>query len=812
MNQFRLALRSLRRSPGFTLIAGLALALGIGANTAVFSVINAVMLRPLPYPDAERVLRVYNHWTETPAAAISPAEYFDYADGTREVFSAFGVYGITAVALTTDELAERVPGAALTAGALEALGVAPLHGRLFTAREDGAGAAPIVLLSEAAARRRFGRADIVGRQIEVNGVRSTVVGVMPAAFRLPTDFSGPATEVLAPLGLDRAAVTARGSHFLVGVARLAPGVPVQRATDQLQAIAAELTTAFPDDYPRDMRFGVHLTSLRQDIAGDVRPVLLVLLAAVGLVLLVACANVASLTLTRADARRREFAVRTALGAGRSRIVRQLLAESLTLAALGGAAGVLLASWSVSGLLAIQPGTLPRGDAVSLDLRVLAFAAAATLITALLFGLAPLLQSQRVPITALRESSRSASASAPRQRFRQMLVSLELALAVVLLSGAGLLLRSFARLLQVQPGYDVENVLTTRINLPPSKYPDDLTRRNFFTQLEQRAASLPGVAAAGAVTQLPLSNPLGDLNIQIEGRVRREGEVSPRLDWQAVTPGYFRAIGMRVLRGRQLLDSDDENAAGVVVLNESAARLHFPDEEAIGRRFRLGGNAGPGWVTVVGIVQDIRHARLDQPPRPEMYLAHRQFRFWNGGLAANALTLAVRGNGNALALVPAVRQLVREIDPAVPTSAFRTMEEVRADSVAQPRFVTTLLTAFALITLLLAAVGAYGLIAYGVALRRQELGVRIALGAGTAEILALALRHGLTAAAAGIVTGAAATFLLNRSLSSMLFGITPHDPATLTTVIAVLALTSLAACIVPARRALRTDPMVSMRSD
>jgi putative ABC transport system permease protein len=812
MHLFRLALRSLRRSPAFSLIAGLALALGIGANTAVFSVVNAVLLKPLPYPEAGRVVRVFNHWDGTPSASISPAEYFDYAERAGDVFEAFGVYSAPSVAITGGDRAERVPGAQLTAGVLAALRVIPVRGRLISQTDDQPGAAPVALLAEGVARRRFGHLDVVGREIIVNGVSTTVIGVLPPDFRLPTDFAVDAAEVFLPLRLDRAAITARGSHFLVGVARLREGVPPEQASARLDGITRELVADFPDDYPRDMRFGAHIVSIRRNVNGDVRPVLLLLLGAVALVLVVTCANVASLMLARSDARRREFAVRTALGASRGRIARQLLAESLTLAAFAGTAGVISANWGVSALLALQPQSLPRADEVGLDLRVLAYAAAITVLTALLFGLAPLLQSERQPANALRESGRTAGSGPARQYFRQTLVAVELCLAVVLLSGAGLLMRSLASLLDVDPGYDSRNVLTTRITLPPSLYGTDLSRRDYFTRLEQRAADLPRVLAAGAATQLPLSNPLGDLNIRIEGREVREGEVSPRLDWQTITPGYFDAIGMRLLRGRGIARTDDESTPGVVVLNESAAQLHFPSEEAIGRRFRLGGNAGPGWVTVVGIVQDIRHARLDQPPRPEMYLAHRQFRFWNGGLAANAMTLVVRTAGDPAPHATAVRRLLYQLDPDVPPDAFLTMEDARSGSVARPRFITTLLGAFAAVALLLGAVGIFGLVSHAVGLRRQELGLRVALGARAASILGLVLRQGLPAAAAGMGIGTVAALLLTRTLTGLLYEVNPADPATLATVIGVLAAAVLTACIIPARRALRTDPMLSMRAE
>ena len=811
MNDLRHAFRTLRRSPGFAIVAGIALALGIGANAAVFSVINAVLLRPLPYPDGDAVVRVYSRWEGTPQGGISPAEHFDYLDRTSDVFEQYGVYGTGSVNLAADDGAERVPAAFLSAGVLPALGIQPAGGRVFAAEADVPGGSPVVVVSDALARRRFGTIDVVGSELVVNGNAVTVIGVMPPSFRLPTDFIGTVTEVMVPLRLDRANVTARGSHFLVGVARLRDDVSVVRAAARLDDITATMVATYPDDYPRDMRFGAWPISVINDVAGDVQPILLILLGAVGLVLLVACANVASLTLTRADARRREFAVRTALGARPAHLIRQLFCESLVLAALGGSAGVLMATWGVSGLLALQPLAVPRADAIGLDARVLLFASGVTLLTALLFGFAPLVNAKRDPSGVLREDGR-AGTSARRLRFRHALVTLEIALAVVLLSGAGLLVRSLVALLAVDPGYHVGNVLTTRITLPGAVYADDVSRRDFFTELERRAAALPGVIDAGAVTNLPLANPLGDINISIEGRIPAQGEVSPALDWQAVTPGYFHAIGMTLSQGRPITDADHENAPGVVVINETAARTLFANQDAIGQRFTLGGGAGPGMVTVIGIIDDVRHNALGLPPRPAMYLAHRQFRFWNGGAAANTLTLVLHTSGAPEAFATPVRVLLAQLDPDLPPGPFLTMQNVRNTAVAQPRFVTSLLLAFGAMALLLAVVGVFGLISYSVGLRRHEFGVRVALGAGYREILRLVLNNAILTIGAGLAAGLLVALAATRVISELLFGVRPGDPVTMLSVIAILAITSFAACIVPACRAARADPIRALRSD
>lgn len=813
MLELRAAFRGLIRNPGYSVVAGLALALGIGANTAVFSVVDAALLRALPYANEDRVVRIYNQWTGSPDASISPAEHFDYVDGTADVFSAYGVYATGSINLTGGDQPERVPAAFVSAGTLEALGAAASLGRLLDEGDDANGGAPVVLVGDGIFQRRFGGdPGVIGSDIVVSGVSVTVVGVLPASFRLPTGFAGDRAEIFAPLGLQRSGVTARGSHYLAGVARLAPGVSLEQAQARLDAITERMVADWPDDYPRDMRFGAHAVPIRQDISGPVRPVLLLLLGAVGLVLLVVCANVASLTLTRADTRRREFAVRTALGASRRHVTRQLLAESLILALAGGAIGVLFSVWSTGALLAIAPQTIPLAGSVTLDARVLAFALAATASAAVLFGLTPLLQFDRNANAALREGAWGSTVGRPRQRLRSFIVAGEIALAVVLLSGAGLLVRSFISLLSVDPGYSTSNVLTTRITLPGADYPTDPGRREFFAAAVRRVAALPGVLAAGAVSNLPLANPLGDINIRVEGREIRDGEVSPALDWQVVTPGYFDAIGMHIVRGRGILDSDDERAPGAVVINEAAVNEYFRDQDPIGQRFLLGGGAGPGWVTIVGIAGDIRHDRIDAKPRPSMYLPHAQFTFWNGGAAVSSLSLVVSTAGDPAALAPAIREAVTQLDPDLPTGPFQTMSDVRASAFSWPRFFTTLMGAFAGLALVLAALGTYGLLAFTVRLRTQEMGIRIALGARSEQVIGLVLRQALVPISAGLAIGLAAALLLARGLEGILYAVGPRDPATLTAVVATLGTVALIACFIPAWRATRVDPMNAMRTD
>jgi putative ABC transport system permease protein len=816
MNDFlldlRLALRALRRHPAFAAAAVLTIAIGIGANTAVFSVVNAALLRPLPYADQDRVLDVANTWEGTPRAGLSPAEYFDYRRAVGEEFTAFGVVAFGAVNLVGAGEPVRLRAGFVSAELLPALGVVPVVGRPFTADEERAEAS-VALISHGLWSRQFG-ADpaVVGRHVTLGGTGTEIIGVLPPDFRLPDDYAaGVTTDLVAPLSLDPATATARGSHFLRGIARLAPGVSRERAQGALGATASRFVSDFPDDYPRDMRFGVTVTPLADRVVGDARRPLLLLLGAAGFVLLVACANVANLMLVRLDARHSELAVRTAVGAGRGRLMRQLLAESVAIGILGGAGGVALAAWGTRLLLALRPPNLPRFTEVTLDHRVLGFAAATSIGTALLFGLVPALRASRVGIAAaLHAGGRGAAGGG--SRLRRALVVGQIGLALTLLTGAGLLGRSVAALRAVDSGFRRDHVLTGRLTLASADYAEEHQVIEAFEAIRTRVAALPGVQAAGAVTNLPLASSLGDLNIRIEGRVRAEGEVSPRADWQAVTPGYFEAMGLAVLRGRMLDERDRAGAPGAVVINETLAERYWPGEDAIGARFVLGGNAGPGLVTVVGIVGDVRHGSLADPRISQMYLPHAQFRFWNGGSVVRSLTLVVRATGDPTALSAAVRSAVREVDPRLPFASVQTMDEVVTASLGRERFLFALTGAFAVVALVLGTIGIYGVLAYGVARRTREIGLRLALGARGRDIATLIVGEGGRLIVAGTVLGLAGAVLLGRLLRGLLFGVTPLDPATLVAAPLALAAAALVATWLPARRAAHLDPVEALRHD
>jgi len=807
----RFAARSLRRHPTFAAAAVLTIAIGIGANTAIFSVVNAALLRPLPYADQHRVLDIANTWEGSPRAGLSPAEFFDYRTTVGDAFSALGVFAMGTATLVGGAEPAALRAGFVSADVLPALGIQPVIGRPFTADEERAGA-NVALISHGLWSRQFG-ADpaIVGRQITLSGTGTDVIGVLPPEFQLPDDYgAGVGTDVVVPLGLDPATSTARGSHFLSGVGRLAPGASPEHAQGALDAIARRFVADFPDDYPRDMRFGVTVTPIADRVIGDARRPLLLLLGAAGFVLLVACANVANLMLARLDARQGELAVRTAVGAGRGRLVRQLLAESLAIGTLGGAAGVVLAWWGTRLLLALRPPNLPRFSEVVLDYRVLAFAAAAAIGTGLLFGLVPALRFSGVRMAgALHASGRGAGGG---NRFRHALVVGQVALALTLLAGAGLLGRSLAALRAVDPGFRPDHVLTGRVSLPPADYAEERQVIETFEAIRTRVAGAPGVRAAGAVTSLPLLSGLGDINIQIEGRMVAEGDVSPRADWQAVTPGYFDAMGLVVLRGRGIDERDRTGAPGVVVINETMAERYWPGDDALGARFVLGGRAGPGLVTVVGIVGDVRHGSLADPRVSQMYLAHAQFRFWNGGSVARSLTLVVRSAGDPQALATAVRGAVRAVDPRLPVANVLAMDEVVTASLGRERFLFALAAAFAVVALVLGALGVYGVLAYGVARRTREIGLRLALGARGREVARLIALEGGRLVLGGTVLGLAGAILLGRLLRGLLFGVAPLDPVTLIAAPLALAGAALVATWLPARRAAHLDPMEALRND
>ena len=801
------AMRRLRRAPGFTAIAIVTLALGIGANTAIFSLVKAVLLRPLPYGDPDRIAVLWSARDKGETTWISGPEIRDYATHT-DAFEQVAAYTSYGANLTGGSDPERVIVGQVTPNLFAALGVQPLAGRSFT-DEDSDGSAPVVLGHGLWQRRFGGDRAIVGSAIQLNGRARTVIGIMPPAFKLPLDFSDerPA-EMWVPIDVTASNWTSRGDHSLIGIVRMRPGVAPARGTLALRSIEEKwVRDGLWRDTDNRWRSALPVKDL---VLGDVRTALWVLLGAVAVILLIACANVANLVLARSDDRHREIAVRTALGASTSRVVRQLLTESTLLSTLGALAGLALAALALRALVAFHPAGIPRVEDVSVDGSVLAFALVAAVVTGVLFGAAPALELSRPDLNrGLKEGGRTGSVGRGRQRFRDALAVAQMAMSVVLLIGAALLLRSFDALRRVDLGFDKSRVLTVRTTLPAATYAQAGDVIRFYRSMRARLAELPGVQGVGATRLLPLTGTIGDWSITLEGRPRAPGE-NPNGDWQVVMPGYFETMGMRLVRGRFIADADDEGAPIVAVVNETMARRYWPTEDPIGKRFRLGTAERP-WITIVGIVGRVRHNAVTEAPRAEMYIPHAQFET-AGGNSPRGMTFVLRTDADPLALLAYVRQVVRSMDPNLPLADVRTLERVADDSLAQPRFTAFLLALFAALALTLATIGIYGVISLLVTRRRQEIGIRMALGARPGTIVAMVLRRGVMLTAAGVGLGLAAAAALSRVLASLLYGVTPFDAATFASVPIALAFVAVVACVFPAGRAARVDPMTALREE
>jgi putative ABC transport system permease protein len=805
IQDIRYAVRSLAKAPGFTAVALLTLALGIGASSAIFSVVNAVLLRPLPYSNPEHVVRVKQGYGGEYLNQLSQPEIVDIEEAVPALEAIGSWRGINAN-LTSDGEPEQVRAASIMPAALRLLGASPPWGRIFADEEGRVGGDDVALVSEGLFRGRFGGdPDLVGRVIEVDGRARTVVGVLPADFRLLTDFQGTTTDLFVPLVMNRDSLLIRGNHSFQTVARLAPDATMEQARRQLAALAERLTAE--GHYDPERRFGFTVVSAREDVFGDATPALLVLLGAVGFVLLIACANVANLLLVRGEERQKEMAVRLAVGADRARIVRQLLTESLLLSMGGGALGALLASTGTRLLISLEPANLPRAQSVAVDGPVLAFTLAVAMLTGLVFGSAPaLLAARQDPHAGLRETSRGATGSRARKSFRRALAVSELAFAVLLLIGAGLMVRTFQSLQRVDVGFDPENVLALTISLPTSSYPDDGSVVSFFERLLPEVEALPGIRRAAAVRILPLASGIGSWSIDIEGYEEQPGE-DPQGDFQSVTPGYFETMGIRLLEGRLLEPTDDATAMPVVVINRTMADAYWP-EGALGQRFRAG---TPEWVTIVGVIEDVSRNALVDEARTEMYHPHNQYPIAMS-YAPRTMTLVVKGAGDPRPLFPPIREVVRRVDPNLPVSGVRTVEDVLSAAVAGERFTMTLLSIFGVLALLLAVVGIYGVQAYSVSRRTHEIGIRMALGAGQRCVLSLVLRESLGMVALGLLVGTVLALGLTRLMAALLYGVGATDPLTFMAVPALLGACALLATWIPARRASGVPPTEALRSE
>jgi putative ABC transport system permease protein len=800
LRDMRIALRSLGRIPGFTAAAIGAIALGIGTTTAIFSVVNGVLLRPLPYPEQERLVNVRENLLRHNLFLISAsvAEFLDFRTEVKS-FADAGAWTPGSAALTGGEHAERLQVGVISSGLFSTLGISAWLGRNFLPEEDEKGRDDVVLLSHRFWATRFKReAGVVGRTLSLDGVPRRIVGVLPEGV----DYRGP-NDVFVPIGIDSdlRSDNQRGSRSFDVVARLRPGVTLQQAQRDVDAVAERMRAAHPGNYPPESGWTVTLQLTAARMVAKARPSLLLLLGAVAFVLLIACADVANLLLARATARQRELAVRSALGAGRWVLVRETLAESAALSLAGGAGGVLLGAWAVDVMLAVAPG-LPRTSEIHLDMRVLLFAFTVTAATALLAGLVPALQASRVDAAwALKEGGQS-GIGRRTTRLRSALVVAEVSLALVLLVGAGLLLRSFGAVLRADVGFDAGQVFTASISLGGARYDDPPARATFWRDVQRRIADIPGVEAAGAANLLPLQGRT-DRTFRIEGWEAAPGEPQPDAEFRAITPGYLEALRIPLREGRGFTGSDDASAPLVVLVSRAFVHRYFPDGRALGRRIRWGGGETP-WRTVVGVVGDVRDLGLDVQPEPAYYAPVMQF-------PMSQLSLAVRTRTDLQAVAATVRKAVEAVDASQPVYGDATMAQVIAASVAPRRFVLQMLAIFAAIALLLSAVGIYGVISYSVAQRTQEIGVRMAVGARPRDVLRLVMGQALRLAAAGVGLGLAAAIGLSRLLAGLLYGVSVRDPLTYAGIAILLGAVALAASAIPALRAARVDPMAALRT-
>jgi predicted permease len=805
LQDLRYAARSLKRTPGLTIAILLTLTLGIGANSAIFTVVNGVLLRPLPFGDPARLVTAYGEFPglELTHSRLSEPELLDL-EGLPALGGVAGYRG-TRRTITGGGEPERVQALLATDNFARVLGVQPALGRFFTRDEDRPGGPAVVVLSDALWRGRFAAdSGVIGRTLLLDGVPYTIVGVMPRGFALED------AVLFVPVGIDRTAPAPRAGHYLEAVARLGDGVTLAEARAQLHNLVLRLNHDVTDAYPANMGFRLELEPTTDAVVGSARPGLLTLLAAVATLLLVACANVANLLLVRAESRRRELAVRNALGAGRARLVRQLLAEGLLLALAGGGLGLLVAVLGVPELLALSPASLPRHGDIAIDRVVCGVTLLLALGTGLMFGLAPALQLTGGHLhTALKESG-DRSGTRSHGRLRRSLVALEVALAMALVVGASLLLQSFWRLRQVEVGFTPERVLTFDLALPESRYSDTAKVLGFYSSLEERLAGIPGVARVGAVSHLPLTGMVGNWDIEVEGRSVRPGDPPPSPRINIATPGYYSTLEIPLERGRGFVPADDQRSLPVAVVNGTMARRLWPGVDPIGRRFRVIGDS-TAWLTIVGVAHDTKSWGLTAEALPEYTLPFYQLPTAIRSVR-RSMSVVVRTAGDPLALAAPVRREIAALDPDLALSNVRTLERVVADSVGDRRFTMLLLGLFGAVALALAAIGIYGVTAYGVAQRTREMGIRLALGAEPGAVRRLVLREGVRLALAGLVAGLAVALVGTRALRSQLYGIGSSDPATYLGLSAVLLLVAVLATYLPARRATRVDPAITLRAE
>ena len=803
----RYGIRMLLKAPSVSIVATIALALGIGANTAIFSVVNAVLLRPLPFANSDQLMMVWET-DSTRGYSRGSASYPNFVDWREQnhAFEYMASYHTNDFIMTGRGEPARLQGGVVNADLFPLLGVTPVLGRGFRPDEDKPGeSGRVVLLSQQLFQKRFNSdANAVGQSMVLDGKNYTIVGVMPQAFQFP--IQNEPVEFWTTVAVDREGkkpiTDERGAHYMNVIARLKPGVSKEQAQAEMTAISARLEQQYPD---KDLHKSSRVEPALEALVGDLRPALLILLGAVGCVLLIACANVANLLLARATMRHKEMAIRSALGASRIRVVRQLLTESVLLSLAGGTVGLVMAVWWSDLLVTLGKESIPRALQVGLDWRVLGFTLLVSVLTGIVFGLVPALHSSRTELTeSLKEGGRSSGDRGRRNRIRGVLVVSELAIAIVLLVGAGLLIQSLWRLQHVSPGFESQNLLTFVVGIPEVRYPT-ARQAQFYRDLTARIESLPGVRSATSVIPLPLSGDLFSISFETEGRPVAKGD-QPSADFFAINGGYFKTLGVRILKGRDFDTRDDAKAPGVIIVNQTFAEKFFPGENPIGKRIKPGISTDenkPAMREIVGVVADVRNRNLSSDLRPGYFLPVAQIPF-------NQMTVMVRTTGDPHSLITAVQNEVHSMDREVPVFNIKTMDEHIAVTVATPRFNTTLLAIFAVVALILTIVGLYGVMSYAVAQRTNEIGIRMALGARVIDVLMLVFKQGIMLVLVGEAIGLAGAFALTRLIRGLLFGVTPTDLTTFIAVAGILAAVALLATWIPARRAARVDPLVALR--
>jgi putative ABC transport system permease protein len=796
LQDLRYGARMLLKKPGFTLIAVTTLALGIGANTAIFSVINAVLLQPLPYPEPDRLMRIWEIYRQEKNTASFPC-LSDWREQSRS-FAQIAAYEYESFILTGGDQPERVVGANVSANFFQTLGLKPALGRDFLPEEDSYGGPRVAIISHGLWQRRSaGDQKVIGQTVTINNESYTVIGVTPPGVEYPD----PRIDIWAPLSLEPKRRGERGDHFLSVIGRLNHGVSTEAAQSEMNEIARRMEEQYPNN---NTGVGALIMPLSEYLVGDVRRALLVLLSAVGFVLLIACANVATLLLAQASGRQRELAIRAALGAGRRRLICQLMMENLLLAALGGGAGLLLAFWLIDLLAPAVPGGMHNAKAVGLNSSVLYFTMAVSLLTGIIFGLAPALRGSKADLNeSLRDGGRGITGGFRHQRLRNVFVAVEMALALALLAGGGLLLKSFWQLRQIDPGFDPRHALTFTLNLPETRYAEALQQNAFIARILERLSVLPGVTAVGATTELPFTGSRTGRSIEIDGRAPLPPGQGLNADYRVVSADYFRAMGIPLRRGRGFMASDNSGGAGVAIINEQAARRFFPNEDPIGKRVIMNGRDK---YEIVGIIGDLKHGNLKETTRPEIYMHALQasLRTW--------MDLVVRTEGDPGIMAAGVRGAIRAVDPDQPVYNLMTMEGRLARSIAAHRFNALLLGLFAAVAMILAAGGIYGVMSYTVTQRTYELGVRMALGAQRGDVISLVIRQGMSVALIGIGAGVIVALALTRLMKGLLYEVGTSDPMTYAIVTALMSAVALIACYLPARRATRVDPMIALRSE